>query len=70
MIEVNRYEERKINTKKKLLLTLLALAAVLSLSGCADGTKEQTATTTTTKSAGEKIGDGIGDVIDGIGELF
>lgn len=56
--------------KKKLLLTLLALAAVLSLSGCVDGTKEQTTTTTTTKSAGQKIGDGIGEVIDGIGGLF
>ncbi len=57
--------------KKKLLLTLLALAAVLSLSGCIfDGNKEQTTTTTTTKSAGQRIGDGIGEVIDGISGLF
>lgn len=56
--------------KKKLLLTVLALAVVLSLSSCGgDGNAQQT-TATTTKSAGEKIGDGIGDVIDGISELF
>ena len=69
--------------KKKLLLTLLALAAVLSLSGCVnDGKEEQTTTTPattttettvaeTTTSADESVDYGDGAAPSGrFAEIF